>query len=166
MKAPFPWFGYMECSGQAQLNGCLPTIFPRLLRVLHRISLRFAIKAAIPLDENSGRCSFKWSRLLLSSRFSIESFSLSLSLWWTPKPSGIGPFCDSHTCCARSTQTLGSAILMKARCSLFLLCLVRILTAPMGNLLLSGMPLVNLPCMSLITDILQFNYAGGNLWTL
>lgn len=182
MKSPFPWFGgksrvahlvwdrfgdvpnYCACIGQAQSVGCLPVIFPALLRVLHRNSRRFSVQVATLLALNSGRCSARWSRLLLSSRLPGSSFSLFRSLWWIPNPLGIGPLSFSQTYCASSPQVFGSAIFMNARRSPFRLCLVRILIDPTGNLLSRGIPLVNLPSKSLILSILSLNYYGGNLW--
>lgn len=164
LNASFPWFGaHFAWSGHPQFAGCLPAIFPVLLRVLQRISRRFLAQAATAFPLNSGRCSARWSRLLFNSRLPGASFNLSRSLWWTPYPAGIGPCSFSQTCCARSTQVFGSAILMYARRSLFLLYLVRILTVPTGKRLLAGIPSINLPCVSLMCDILS-NYGGGNLW--
>jgi hypothetical protein len=156
---------HAECRGQLQFAGWRPTILPVLLLVLHNFSRRARKRATTHLSANSGLCSSRWAALLFSSRLHRSSFSLSRSLWWTPNPSGIGPFACSQINCALSTHTLGSATLIKARFSPFRLCRVRMRTVPTGNLLPAAWPFSNLPSNVLISDILPDNYACGNCWS-
>lgn len=63
-------------------------------------------------------------------KFSIESFSVFLSSWWTKKPLGKGPFAISQTTTARNRHTLGCDTLIHAR---FTRLCVLILTVPIGS---------------------------------
>ena len=144
LKAPWPYFWGQECNGQLQLLGCLPTRFVALF-VDQVFSLRARFSASTHLSWNASRCVAKWYDLLKISRFSGLSFSLSSSLWWIPKPSGIGPFSVSHTTCERSLHLFGSSIFTHARCSFPRLCRVRIVTDPIGRRLDAGSPAINCP---------------------
>ena len=161
LKAPFPWFGY-EWIGHTQLRGCRPTILPVLLLVVHRIRCRASVNDCAMRSANSDRCSARCSALVISFRFSAESFNLLRSLWWTTKPLGIGPCSFSHTNFARRIHVLGSPILINARFSPLRLWRVLTFTEPTSHLFSLGIPSMNLPFESLIESSISSIYYGGN----
>lgn len=118
------------------------------LRVDHLRCLRAKTKFAKAFCLNSGIWIARCSALVTNSKFSKRSLSVLLSLWWIPIVFEIDPFADSQICLARRTQTLGSAIFIKARCSLCLFFLVLITIEPIGYLWFWPCP--NLSFMGLI----------------
>ena len=181
MRSPYPYFGgkfrlaewiighfpahriYVECNGQVQFAGCLPVIFVSLL-VDHRRSLRIFARVAWALSENSWRCLLRCAALPTSCKLPISSFSLLPSLWWTPKPFGIGPLHSSHVWLASSCQRFGSAVLMKYRCSPFRLCRVRNRISPIFARISGRGPGANFPSVSRF--IRHTSYGKDNTLTM
>jgi hypothetical protein len=114
LKAPMPYYG--ACNGQTQSCGCLPQRLV-LLFVDHRNRLRASTHAFTDFSWYSRRCFARWVLLLTSSKLANISLSLSPSIWCMPKPLGISPLTCSQRKRAYKIQTLGSAILIKARIS-------------------------------------------------
>lgn len=146
LAAPFPWFGgyVFLCSGQSHPFGCLPVRLVALF-VDHAFVSRARVSAATHWSWNAIRCMARWSALLKSSRFIGSSLSLFSSLWWTPKPGGMGPCSASHTTCARNFHLLGSATFTHARISFPRLWRVRMVTVPTGCQLTGRVPASNCP---------------------